>query len=250
MVKSNRILTFAILILISLPSLSFAVVSGTVVDVDGRPIAGAVITSDEGEIAYTNEKGDFLLQNYQTLIHIRREGYRPTRRPVDSPEKGVKIVMMRTSPSDWIIKNCHESSQQRHGSFTWTPPDNARAVVQGSEDTVTVTVWYDEKQSLRLEAGVVCCKERLDRDLLKSSTDNLLRTVVTEDLIGEDGSGKLPNGRRWRSFTSMSGQATYSDVSPEAAVFFDKIMDGVCWNLGNGPLITHSTHDRRQHRRD
>lgn len=43
------------------PSLARFVVSGTVVDVEGRPVDGAAITLDD-EIAYSNANGDFLLR--------------------------------------------------------------------------------------------------------------------------------------------------------------------------------------------
>ena len=46
---------------------------------------------------------------------------------------------------------------------------------------------------------------------------------------GIDARGKHKNGNFWRHFGTGGEAASYSDVPQEAAEFFDKILDSVCY---------------------
>lgn len=48
------------------------------------------------------------------------------------------------------------------------------------------------------------------------------------EIDGTDGRGVAPDGRRWRYVTLSSGVAEYDGIPPDAADYFDKILDTAC----------------------
>jgi|GEM_PF-4827401 len=62
-----------------------------------------------------------------------------------------------------------------------------------------------------------------------SSSSNLFErksTVDNTEII--DTKGTLPNGNHWRFVGVLGEKLSYHDVPPEAAAYFDNVMDSIC----------------------
>jgi hypothetical protein len=66
---------------------------------------------------------------------------------------------------------------------------------------------------------------------LAASTKVRRRTWVLGRGTGTDIRGTLKNGNRWRYFGHATEDFYYYDVSTEAAAYFDRIIDNVCFQL-------------------
>jgi len=63
------------------------------------------------------------------------------------------------------------------------------------------------------------------------------------DVSGVDVRGRLSNGNHWRYFGTLGESVNYYDVSGDAAEFFDKILDAVCYDSRRCMLCTSLTSD-------
>jgi hypothetical protein len=70
---------------------------------------------------------------------------------------------------------------------------------------------------------------KVREDWLASSVEVTQRTWKRGEFEGVDAKGRLRNGNYWRYFGQPGESIKYYDVSGEAAAFFDRILDGVCF---------------------
>ena len=71
----------------------------------------------------------------------------------------------------------------------------------------------------------------LPKKWLAASTKVTRRTWLLGRGAGIDIRGTLKNGNRWRYFGHPTEDFHYYDVSTEAAAYFDRIIDNVCFQL-------------------
>jgi hypothetical protein len=65
---------------------------------------------------------------------------------------------------------------------------------------------------------------------IDSSKEVTKRTWKAGEFEGIDAKGKLANGNNWRYFGIYSEAIQYYDVSAEAALYFDNIINTVCFD--------------------
>ena len=74
---------------------------------------------------------------------------------------------------------------------------------------------------------------QVPREWLSASAEVNQRTWKFANLDGVDAKGKLANGNYWRYFGMFGESIQYYNVPPEAAAYFDRVIDSVCFMDAN-----------------
>lgn len=72
-------------------------------------------------------------------------------------------------------------------------------------------------------------KSLLEQTILTQKQWSFADPNASSDVTGTDTSGRHLNGNYWRYLGTPGEAVSYSDVPQEAAAFFDKILDSVCY---------------------
>lgn len=83
--------------------------------------------------------------------------------------------------------------------------------------------------------GVNATSGQVPREWLSASPESKVRTWKFAELQGVDAKGKLANGNYWRYFGMFGESIYYYNVPPDAAAYFDHVIDTMCVM----PRITH-----------
>lgn len=86
--------------------------------------------------------------------------------------------------------------------------------------------WEKKTYRLREMLGPMANSGEIPDDWLAASTSVVRRSWNHNHIDGMDLKGKLSNGNQWRYFSLCGESWSYYDVPTEAAVFFDRVIDG------------------------
>jgi hypothetical protein len=113
--------------------------------------------------------------------------------------------------------------------FEFFIPRSAPITKQQDIDYLEYYIFFGQKESnlwLRLMFGSTACGG-FDRQP-SASIDWIKTPWICPQVRGIDVSGKNKDGRRWRSLSFASGCASYEALPPDAADYFDQILDTAC----------------------
>jgi hypothetical protein len=213
----------------------------------GQPLAGVTV-----EIAFpheyikTNDDGEFALPSPQgryTVIYIRHPHYRPVARVIYAGTRSTEVVLEPEEASEWNVPICDGAPLRSRrldptedGYVTFVAP-NGTKYKRGDYDIDCKVdgVSYGSGRNRRwLEfwVGPGAIGVFPTADIIARSSEFTIRSWgIGGSKAGRiDARGRWTNGRRWRHvcFGWGVGAAIYTDVSDEAAAFFDTIIDSMC----------------------
>ncbi len=217
-----------------------AQVSGRVLSESGEPISGAsVISVREGETGYlaknetnTDKAGKFRLASRGSVLLTTQPGFIPDFHPLAAGEGAVVLTLKPLSaepPISFLACPSKAGDNDYPIGFSHRIPIGNAVPVRSKHgiDTVDYTFSFPghENEVMTVWSGMYAFQwPRLD--VLPETTMFSARGI--EDSPNAEMRGTLKNGDRWRWIWMPSGAIDYYDVSPEAADFFDQLINQTC----------------------
>ncbi len=244
---------FTAILFIGSASCAVAQVAGTVVDQNNAPIPEVSVYGSKttccpsrAEETRTDAEGNFKLSDPGKIIYIRGDGFRPTSRVVTPGTTGMRIELEPDQKTKWNIEECAKSGSPRGAKFLpsrssrfsylvrFSLPKNAKLKKTADVDYVSYVVRFGkthEWMELMRGVNVGSSGDPYDDWLVKSSEYSERR--IGGHSWGIDSRGVFKDGTRWREANMQIGQeyVHYEKVSPEAAAYFDAIVDSACMLL-------------------
>jgi hypothetical protein len=231
------------------------VVSGRVVDTSGQPVSAAVVS---GQLfnnlggysrVKTNSKPDgrFSLAADGKVVFVRKAGFVPFTHVLVRDEKQLRLVLEPLSDLTTMhVQGCRKmygvDSQTLslrkvkpkdvtlYGEAHLYPvPDNAAVEHTSDLDYGAHIVSYpkDSKNQMVIYWGLLYIGDYPDIYLFDNAATFTERALSTgED--AEEIKGTLKDGNRFRWVGASRGVVFYRDVTPQAAEYFDRIIDRGC----------------------
>jgi hypothetical protein len=232
-----------------------AQLTGSVLSESGQPIADALVATQEfnpgggyGRVeAHTDAEGRFHLEHSGKVVFVRQQGFKPLSYVLHDGESTLQLTLQRLTPADTLnLPSCSQMYQVKDPATPWKPAAPKGMVIYGFLHKFAVSkkvsarhkfdVDYgthefaypgNKKEKLLAYSGAMWGGYYPDIDLFKNSVSFSERLVNTgEDT--EEIRGTLANGHKWRWMGGATDEISYYDVSPQAAEYFDRIIDRVC----------------------
>jgi hypothetical protein len=229
--------------------------SGRVVDPGGQPIADAAVSS---QLFYptggytsvktrTNQDGQFSLAANGKVIFVRKAGFVPLTHMLARDERQVQLVLEPLSE----LKTLHVAGcQDRYGvdrqvlsSHKFNPkgvtlygeahlypvPNNAAVEHQSDVDygAHIISSPKDRKNRMLIYWGFSYIGDYPNVHLFDNVVAFTERALSTAEDT-EEIKGTLKNGHKFRWVGASLGSVFYHDVTPQAAEYFDRIIDQGC----------------------
>ena len=221
--------------------------AGRVTSEKGEPLAGVAVEWEAGTSRTTDSDGRYILQ-FQTRtkiddafccrIRFRLPGFKALTKAVDISTQTLDIIL-QSGDSDWAPSICKSSTENQGrigGKMKLLIPKDTLVKRNPCDDACTQEIFYGSEKNqeiMRIGSGPLWGAIWAPKKFLISSS-------VTQERYRLDGNafdyrGLDKEGRRWR-FTGWIGETIeYSNVSDQAAKFFDSIIDNMCWDSGPFP---------------
>lgn len=212
-------------------SLPRSEVRGVVVDAARQPLAGVRVASLPWGYATTDSDGAFEIERPADRIRFSLLGFTPVTKTWDNA-RGT-IVLERTSKEALSIEYCRGDVEEEHhdvGSMRLGPVVEADVVPNVGDDYVSAFVRY-RGAVLTIGQGPQWSDGLPTRGELESLRSFVERDVVlpyTDDVAAEY-TGVEEAGTAWRFVGHFGWTITYTGADPEAAEFFDGLIDRMCW---------------------
>ncbi|HEV3254468.1 MAG TPA: carboxypeptidase-like regulatory domain-containing protein [Candidatus Acidoferrales bacterium] len=225
---------------------SHSAISGIVVDSAGEPLQGVLVEgSVEGrmknQVRATDKAGRFHFPEPDGDLTITKDGFFPLILPVDSTVREYKVTMKPLTQPDWIIPDCTASELQservgEHWKFQIPPGAQPIGFPKDWKsfkplDLVSVP-FGDDKEALMVRKSPLPDSLDIPYNLLGNLAEADFRWIrdARGRLVGADVRGTLDNGSHQRVATFLGfGDASYVEVSSDAASYFDGIISSACY---------------------
>ena len=216
-------------------------VHGVVVSESGKPLSGVTVRTRKRCCPFmekqtiTDESGSFILQPDAVVAHFRADDFRPLSVVVHSGQEDLRIVLEGAEGTTWKIPFC--ASLKEHGervgsTFKFLVPE---AVATSGHTDVDYRKYFMKyphtTDTLVLWSGPYASNVDPDGELLENSTSFSERWISAPATpnIGIDAVGFSKDGKPWRwCGLLITDSGSYIGVSPEAAKYFDTVIDSVC----------------------
>ena len=229
--------------------------SGRVVDPGGQPIAGAAVSS---QLFYptggytsvktrTNQDGQFSLTADGKVIFVRKAGFVPLTHMLARDERQVQLVLEPLSQLKTLhVAGCQETygvDREVLSSHKFKPkgvtlygeahlypvPNNAAVEHQSDVDygAHIVSSPKGRKNRMFIYWGFSYIGDYPDVHLFDNVVAFTERALSTAEDT-EEIKGTLKNGHKFRWVGASLGSVFYHDVAPQAAEYFDRIIDQGC----------------------
>lgn len=202
-------------------------IAGTVVDLAGRPVAGARIDHSDSprQTHQTDAAGRFELSTRAPVLVIRKPGYRSglvRTRDADEPAITLRPLESMSWPCRLASTPATRESCRTapHPSIPTYDPRCAQARKTG----VFIQTKSGPKGIRHGSGPMWSLGTPRDREVWRSVEFE----EVTYDFEGQtiiDARGQLPDGQWWRYLGMFGESASYSVVDPAAAKVLDKVLD-------------------------
>ena len=215
-------------------------VAGVVVSHDGKPLPKAKVyggglpsPTSEPEQTLTDGSGFFRLTNHWKVIFVRLKGYRMASRAVPDAGGDIRIVLDPVQDTDWNVPLCASggpSHREVGFPFKFTLPKHAKLKRSRDVDYVIYLVHFGKAPGwLNIMSGPLV-GGTFDEGWVVESSSYTQRAIMSEpDIgVGNDWRGTLKDGTHWRWTKIVGGLVRYKTPSPEAAAYFDSIVDSAC----------------------
>jgi hypothetical protein len=136
----------------------------------------------------------------------------------------------------YIIPPCAESSPANKligGQLKLLIPKGVIVRRAADADYESYSVGYRMGKKIYWLSGIYgphATDGTVPKQMLEKSVEVESRTWKRDYVDGVDAKGKLPNGNLWRYIGQISESVTYENVPAEAASFFDRILNKVCYS--------------------
>jgi hypothetical protein len=245
----------AIFTLLLFSQSSRQILSGCVVDTSGQPIADAAVSS---QLFYptggytsvktrTNQDGQFSLAADGKVIFVRKTGFVPLTHMLMHDEKQVQIVLEPVSELKTLnVPGCQDMyGVDRHvlSSHKFKPkgvtlygeahlypvPDNAAVEHRSDVDygAHVVSSPKGRKNHMLIYWGFSYVGDYPNVHLFDNVATFAEHALSTAEDT-EEIRGTLTNGQKFRWVGASLGSVFYYDVTPQAAEYFDRIIDQGC----------------------
>lgn len=208
-------------------------ISGTVLDPDGKPIAGARIqhSNIRSATVQTDAAGKFELQTPAPALVIRKAGYRSQwLRTTDSPT--VQIILQ---PSGLQIRACPrtepcESITGWGAEFCFPRVPGVTASRQGQDIDYGIRGYVidNSKAGIRHGSGPLWSFGLPSDDDVWQSVEYRETVFGASPPLTIDARGRTADGKHWRNLGRPGESASYRDVDEADALLLDRVLDGVC----------------------
>jgi hypothetical protein len=209
----------------------------------GEPIEGVIVSSPPYLYAETktDSNGSIKLANVdrfkgKLIVHFWHPRFRPLTKIIDESTSTLEVTLEDASGSDWVIPSCSNSkpNEKRTGDkLKVVVPKGAVVSKGGDVDYSSYSIAYNLNSfRARMEGiyGPHATSGYPSRNLLLNSEMFTERRWKFEDFEGVDMRGRSQDGTYWRYLGIIGECIEYRGVSKEAADFFDRIIDGVCFD--------------------
>ncbi len=216
--------------------------TGRVTSETGQPVVGAKVCSATWFCVRTDEQGIFRIDEApytsRSVLHFSREGFIPITRWF--PQTGQRdVTLAKGSTPAWRIPKCGAKGKgQWIGDGLVVLVPSGVAVTQGSDvDYWIKQVRFSGTERLQVGGGpswstglpslesLKLSVETSERELMPRKVDKQIEGISIE---GVDVRGTFSDGTKWRFTGDAFLTFSYERVSPEAAAFFDRIVDTLC----------------------
>jgi hypothetical protein len=219
----------------------YSVTRGIVIDSAGEPLEGASIEGYAGSpIVRTDKSGRFRFPYTEGDLTITKDGFLPVILAVDSTVREYRVTMEPLTEQDWIIPDCtgSELKAERVGEqWKFQIPPGAQPIgfpdwkSLGPSDLASLP-FGDDGTALMIRKTSLPGTLNIAYYLLRNLVQADFRWIrdMRGRLVGADVRGTLDNGTHQRVATFLGfGDASYVQVSGEAASYFDGIISSVCY---------------------
>lgn len=234
--RTIRIATAVLLLVIVARSEDY--LTGTVKSSDGKPLAGVLVSDYRKESIKTDSQGSFRIKRAQPVLFFSLSGYEPLAVVPAVGQTELNITLEGSATKTWVVPNCKGKPSQSSGlRLRFTIPKEAKIKVVTDADYRQRLIGYrigKKKEWLVLwDGATVSMGHPIPNNFLDAASfhERSLSLENASEIGGggaEDVRGVLKSGGLWRWTGSFQQVATYHDVSPAAASYFDKIIDEMC----------------------
>jgi hypothetical protein len=211
--------------------------SGRVVDPAGQPIAEAVvISSGVGFQGWATSIPDGTFQLPATGAYVSVRHPKLKTRLIATRELGQPALVQLDPAAEADFLRVPQCSGGSDASRSWVGPGlrirRPRRGVKGPVHGEHDEHWYIGfgRETLHLVNGAFWHAGLPSERTLLDSPSISVRSWRSGPLVGLDLSGSTADGKRWCWLGAQMGSAIeYSDASPEAAAYFDRLLKTVCY---------------------
>jgi hypothetical protein len=218
-------------------ALASAQTPGTVESADGTPLAGVLVARLPFIHMTTDADGRFVLERSVARVRFSRRGYRPTTLLASALPN--PVVLERAANAAWTPPLCGPSSDGTaldvSGVMRFTLPRRTK-ITRGSGDHDEVAAVQHQGAWLRTGWGF-----HWSSGLPLDSEFRGLVSLEERDVILPWGDvvaeyrGRRADGSQWRFLGSFGVTVQYDTKKEEAAAYFDRIIDSLCWRHSGPP---------------
>jgi hypothetical protein len=209
---------------------------GRVVDEQGVGIEGVTIVASGAGFsgwATTNNDGSFQLPTAGAFITFRHPAFKPRLIPTSELVQQAVLRLHKADDTIWRVPHCASLPNRGRGWVGSGLRVNAakmhhKGPIYGEHDSH----WYFKHNhySLHIVDGYAWHSGLPVESILTESASIRIRGWVYDDIVGVDLSGQTRSGSRWRWVGAPVALAIeYNNVSQEAADYFDKIIETMCF---------------------
>lgn len=230
--------------------------TGTVTTADGHPVAGAAVLTQEfnqgggyGNVEVkTGEDGRFSTITGGKVLYVRKPGFVPLSRKLQPGETDLRIIVEPVSEERTMrIPGCMEryrlSGETLSNRKLWPKgmrflglwhvypvPKSLHIKSRTDTDYGIHLISYPKNKKVRMGIhwGLMWGGHYPYLELYKNAATFTERALNTGENT-EEIRGTLSNGNKFRWVGGRTSDAFYDDAPPEAAAFFDKIIDQGCF---------------------
>lgn len=235
-------LAIGIILAVSISALSWAqdtAVSGTVTDETGHPIAGVLVIGDRHNAGggytqvttVTNGSGGFALNNVGRVICFRKSGFQPYVTVRESSDSNTDAALRSATPTPPFPECTGKLSRRKRGGMQilFDVPRGAKVKQLNDADTWKDVITFSKNPTERMviESGIMLGGLTFPDEWLLLNASSVTGRWLDAG-AAMDFRGRTKEGRQWRFLGSAFSIATYNNADPDAARFFDGIIDSAC----------------------
>jgi hypothetical protein len=211
-------------------------IHGRIIDRTGAGVANAtLVASGAGFNGWVSSgpDGSFHLKAAGLFISVRHPGMKARLIRTSELSEPVQIQLEEAGVSARKMPRCSVAAGPGEKLVGGGLKVNAgrnrfRGPINGEHDSH----WYLTfgKDTLHIVDGYAWHAGLPLEERLAGSQNTSIRSWEFEDLVGLDLSGKSKEGKSWRWIGApISDAIEYTDVTPESAAYFDKIIESTCF---------------------
>lgn len=216
--------------------------TGTVRSTSGQPIAGvSVFTQRDSRVqTKTDNNGLFFLPTHGRVIFFRHQDFKPLSKVLQMSQTSLDVILETKDHSEWIVPPCNSvesvGKKVKGIGSQFIVPKGVRVRKVQDVDYVLYVISENgpkraRKDSLQIWFGPNVSNEFPPENLLLDSNEFSERWWVSRSATGVDLRGRLVGELHWRWTSLPLGFAEYRTSSEKLASLFDKIIDGMCYEM-------------------